>query len=281
MRTKLTLLGLGIMGRPMSRTLIKGGINVHGWNRTILPDNLTAGIPLCRHLKKAAQADVCLLMLKDSEAVDAVMEELVPYLSAGQMVMDMGSSDPEQSRMHAEKLGELGIGWVDAPVSGGPEGAALGNLSIMAGGTQVHVDRVRPLLEVLGANIVHVGGPGMGHMVKIINQMIVGLTIEAVAEGLTLAEKSGIDPKIIQKALKGGFADSKILQLHGTRMAKRQYVPGGKIISQLKDLKMARRMAEETSAILPHLESTIHFYEKLVKQGHADMDHSALHKLLW
>ena len=220
-------------------------------------------------------------MLKDSDAVDVIMEQLIPHLSAGQMVLDMGSSDPAQSRMHAEKLGDLGIGWVDAPVSGGPEGAALGNLSIMAGGTKVHVDRVRPLLEVLGSNIVHVGGPGMGHMVKIINQMIVGLTIEAVAEGLTLAEKSGIDPEIVQSALKGGFADSKILQLHGTRMAKRRYVPGGKIISQLKDLKMARQMAKKTSSVLPHLESTIQFYEKLIEQGHADLDHSALHKLLW
>jgi 3-hydroxyisobutyrate dehydrogenase-like beta-hydroxyacid dehydrogenase len=281
MAIKLSLLGLGIMGRPMSRTLIKGGVNVFGWNRSILPDNLTTGIPLCRHIEEAAQADICLLMLQDSVAVNAVLDQLLPHLSAGQLVLDMGSSDPTHSRNHAKELDNMGIGWVDAPVSGGPEGAALGTLSIMAGGTKAHVDRVRPFLEVLGTNIVHVGGPGMGHMVKIVNQMIVGLTIEAVAEGLTLAEKSGIDPEIIQKALKGGFADSKILQLHGYRMAKRQYVPGGKIKSQLKDLKLARRMAEKAGVKLPHLESTIQFYKKLVAQGHADMDHSALHKLLW
>jgi 3-hydroxyisobutyrate dehydrogenase-like beta-hydroxyacid dehydrogenase len=281
MAIKLTLLGLGIMGRPMTRTLIKGGVNVHGWNRSILPDKLTTGIPLCRNLKEAARADVCLLMLQDSFAVDAVLERMVPYLSKGQIVLDMGSSDPTHSRNHAEKMGSKNIGWVDAPVSGGPEGAALGTLSIMAGGKKIHVDRVKPLLEVLGTNIVHVGGPGMGHIVKIINQMIVGLTIEAVAEGLTLAEKSGVDPALIQRALKGGFADSKILQLHGTRMAKREYAPGGKIISQLKDLKLARRMADEAGVNLPHLESTIQFYESLVEQGHANMDHSALHKLLW
>ena len=281
MAIKLSLLGLGIMGRPMSRTLIKGGITVYGWNRSILPDKLTTGIPLCRNLGEAAEADICLLMLQDSVAVNAVLEQLIPHLSAGQLVLDMGSSDPTQSRNHSEKLDNMGIGWVDAPVSGGPEGAASGTLSIMIGGTKVHVERVRPFLELLGTNIVHVGGPGMGHMAKIVNQMIVGLTIEAVAEGLTLAEKSGINPKIIQRALKGGFADSKILRLHGTRMAKRQYVPGGKIKSQLKDLKMARRMAEKTGVKLPHLESTIQFYEKLVAQGHANMDHSALHKLLW
>ena len=281
MATSVTLLGLGIMGRPMSRTLIKGGINVLGWNRSTLAEKFTTGIPICRHLKEAAQTDVCLLMLKDSEAVDAVMGQLVPHLSAGQMVIDMGSSDPAHSRMHAKALSGKRIGWVDAPVSGGPEGAALGELSIMVGGENVDVECVRPLLEVLGTNIVHVGGPGMGHMVKIINQMIVGLTIEAVAEGLTLAEKSGIDPVLVQKALKGGFADSKILQLHGTRMATRQYVPGGKIISQLKDLMLAKRMANQQGLVMPHLESTIQLYNKLIVQGHGDLDHSALHKLFW
>jgi len=277
----LTILGLGIMGRPMARTLIRGGVDVRGWNRTTLPDNLTSGIPLCHNLKEASQAEVYLLMLEDSVAVDSVLEKLEAHLSAGQIVLDMGSSDPTHSEIHAEKLSAKGIGWVDAPVSGGPEGAETGTLSIMAGGTNADVNCVRPVLDVLGTNIVHVGGPGMGHMVKIINQMIVGLTIEAIAEGLTLAEKSGIDPELLQRALRGGFADSKILQLHGTRMAKRRYVPGGKIKSQLKDLKLAKRMTEKTGVRLPHLESTIRFYEMLMAQGDADMDHSALHKLLW
>ena len=121
----------------------------------------------------------------------------------------------------------------------------------------------------------------MGHVVKILNQMIVGLTIEAVAEALTLAEKSGVNPELVQKALKGGFADSKILQLHGTRMTKRQYVPGGKVISQLKDLMLAQRMADKAGVDLPHLESTIKLYEKLKAQGGVGVDQSALHKLLW
>lgn len=281
MAVDLTLLGLGIMGRPMARTLIKGGIDVRGWNRSPLPENLTAGIPRCQNLKAAAQADVCILMLQDSAAVDMVLEQLEPHLSDGQIILDMGSSDPTRSEIHAGNLATRGIGWVDAPVSGGPEGAETGTLAIMAGGSKVDVDRVRPLLEVLGTNVVHVGGPGMGHVVKIINQMIVGLTIEAVAEALTLAEKSGVNPELVQAALKGGFADSKILQLHGTRMAKRQYTPGGKAISQLKDLMLAHRMAKKAGVNLPHLESTIRFFEKLEEQGHADLDHSALHKLLW
>ncbi len=281
MTIAITLFGLGIMGRPMARTLIKGGIDVRGWNRSPLPEDLTAGIPCYQNLEEAAQADLCLLMLKDSVAVDAVLGHLEPHLSGGQIILDMGSSDPTHSEIHAGNLATRGIGWVDAPVSGGPEGAETGTLSIMAGGSSRDVDRVRPALDVLGTNIVHVGGPGMGHVVKIVNQMIVGLTIEAVAEALTLAEKSGVNPELVQSALKGGFADSKILQLHGTRMAQRRYVPGGKTVSQLKDLTLAQRMAEKIGVSLPHLESTIRFYNILMVQGHADLDHSALHKLLW
>ena len=166
MTIAITLFGLGIMGRPIARTLIKGGIDVRGWNRSPLPENLTAGIPWYQNLEEAAQADVCLLLLKDSVAVDAVLGQLEPHLSGGQIILDMGSSDPTHSEIHAGNLAARGIGWVDAPVSGGPEGAETGTLSIMAGGSSRDVDRVRPVLDVLGTNIVHVGRPGMGHVVK-------------------------------------------------------------------------------------------------------------------
>jgi 3-hydroxyisobutyrate dehydrogenase-like beta-hydroxyacid dehydrogenase len=265
----------------MARRLLAAGYNVSGWNRSPLPEELVQGIPLCQDLAEAAQAKVCLLMLADSDAVEAVLLQLEPHLSSGQLVMDMGSSDPAQSRAHAWHLATKGIGWVDAPVSGGPEGVAAGTLAIMVGGTMADFLRARPFLETLGSNVVRVGGPGAGHTTKIINQLIVGLTIEAVAEALTLAEKSGLMPQVVQQALQGGFADSKILQIHGSRMINRAYVPGGKVKSQLKDLRLGLKLANEVSAKLPHLGSVAALYETLVAQGDEELDHSALHKLLW
>jgi 3-hydroxyisobutyrate dehydrogenase-like beta-hydroxyacid dehydrogenase len=150
----------------------------------------------------------------------------------------------------------------------------------MAGGTAEDVARVRPVLDALGSNVVHVGGAGAGDVAKLINQVIVGLTIEAVAEALALAERSGLDPSLVQAALRGGFADSKILQIHGTRMIKRAYVPGGKVATQLKDLRLAMRLAETAGLSLPHLESTTERYRRLVDQGRGEEDTSALHALL-
>lgn len=281
MSLSISVIGLGLMGRPLARTLLGAGYTVCGWNRSALPSHLTEGIPLCRDLTEAAQADVCLLMLANSAAVEGVLDNLQPHLSAGQTVLDMGSSDPADSKRRAAQLAARGIGWVDAPVSGGPEGAAAGTLAIMAGGAEQDFERVKSVLEALGNNVVRVGGPGAGHTVKIVNQLIVALTIEAVAEGLTLAEKSSLDPRVVQQALRGGFADSKILQLHGTRMINRAYTPGGKVWSQLKDLHLGQALAAAVSARLPHLESVTRLYERLVTQGEGELDHSALHKLLW
>ena len=281
MAISVNVLGLGMMGRPMVRTLLDADVEVRGWNRSSLPPHLIEGIPLCRTLQEASRASVCLMMLSDSRAVNAVLEKLEPYLEAGQVVMDMSSSDPAHSTVHAQRLAAMGVGWVDAPVSGGPEGAANGTLAIMAGGAAPDFETVKPLLNILGGNVVHVGGPGMGHVVKIINQVIVGLTIEAVAEGLTLAEKAGVDPLLVQQALKGGFADSKILQIHGTRMIKRSYEPGAKATIQLKDLELARALSKTAGIRLPHVESLIRFYEALIDQKDGELDHSAIHKLLW
>lgn len=281
MATFVCVLGLGMMGRPMARALIAAGFDVKGWNRSALPHDLIDGIAMCRDLREAAQADVCLLMLADSAATDAVLGDLEPHLRPGRLVLDMGSSDPSRSKVHARRLAAKGIGWVDAPVSGGPEGAKTGTLAIMAAGTVEDLARAKPLLETLGGNVVHVGGPGAGHTVKVINQVIVGLTIEAVAEALTLAERSGIDPRLVQQALKGGFADSKVLQIHGTRMIDRAYIPGGRAKLHLKDLRLALDLASAASVRLPHLTSAGALYEALVAQGDGDLDHSALHKLLW
>ncbi|HBY99126.1 MAG: NAD(P)-dependent oxidoreductase [Ardenticatenaceae bacterium] len=281
MRESISVIGLGLMGRPVARTLAASGWAVQGWNRSPLPVDVTEGITQCRNLADAAHAEVCLLMLADSDAVDEVLARLEPHLVAGQLVLDMGTSDPARSQVHASRLAEKGIGWVDAPVSGGPEGAASGTLAIMAGGRQDDFARVKPILDVLGGNVVHVGDAGMGHMVKVINQVIVGLTIEAVAEALTLAERMGLDPRLVQQALKGGWADSKILQHHGTRMIARDYQPGAHVKTQLKDLRLAQALADAAGVQLPHLNSTVEFYEALVAQGDVKRDHTALHKLLW
>ena len=281
MTMSISVIGLGMMGRPMARTLLAAGCDVRGWNRSALSPDLTEGIPLCETLEEASQASLCLLMLLDSTAVDTVLGQLEPCLKAGQVLMDMSSSDPTHSTDHSQRLVAKGIGWIDAPVSGGPEGAAAGTLAIMAGGAASDFETVKPVLDILGGNVVHVGGPGMGHVVKVINQVIVGLTIEAVAEGLTLAEKSGVDPRLVQQALKGGFADSKILQIHGTRMIERSYAPGGKATIQLKDLRLGQELSTTAGVRLPHLESLIRFYERLVSLKDGDLDHSAIHKLLW
>ncbi len=280
MKSSVTVLGLGLMGRPVAAVLTAAGYAVRGWNRSALPADLTEGISLCRGLEDAAQADVCLLLLADSDATDAVLGGLEPYLRPGRLVLDMGSSDPSRSKTHAARLSAKGIGWVDAPVSGGPDGARTASLAIMAGGSQHDVARVMPVLAALG-RVVRVGPAGAGHTVKIVNQLIVGLTIEAVAEALTLAEKCGIDPRLVQEALKGGFADSKILQIHGTRMIDRAYIPGGRAKTQLKDLRLAIGLAAAARVRLPHLASAAALYEALVARGDGELDHSALHKLLW
>ncbi|MDQ7839890.1 MAG: NAD(P)-dependent oxidoreductase [bacterium] len=277
----ISILGLGLMGRPMARRLIAKGFDVRGWNRSRLPEDLTAGITQCPDLQDAAAAEVLLFMLEDSSATDAVLDRLEPYLRPPHLVLDMGSSDPARSRAHAAKLAARGIGWVDAPVSGGPEGAANGILSVMVGGTEADVSRARPLLEAVGGNIVHVGPPGAGHTTKVINQIIVGLAIEAVAEALTLAEKCGLDPCAVQQALRGGYADSRVLQIHGTRMVNRAYTPGGKARTHLKDLRLAQSLASSVGVRLPHLESVATLFQTLVDQGGGDLDHSALHRLLW
>ena len=263
----------------MARRLIASGLSVKGWNRTELSQSLVSGIPVVPRLEEAARANFCLLMLADSRAVADVLARIEPGLSAGQVVVDMGTSDPESSRQHAARLNARGIGWVDAPVSGGPDGAEKGSLAIMVGGSESDFTKVRPMLDALGTP-VRVGEAGAGHTAKLINQVIVGLTIEAVAEALMLAEKAGLDPRLVQQALRGGYADSRILQIHGTRMLERSYVPGGRVKTHLKDLKMALHLASSVSARTPNLRTVTDLYQKLVDRGEGDLDHSALHKLL-
>jgi 3-hydroxyisobutyrate dehydrogenase-like beta-hydroxyacid dehydrogenase len=275
----IAVLGLGLMGRPMAATLLRAGFSVRGWNRTLIDPARVPGVLLHASLEAAGRADVCLLALADSSAVDAVLGQLSPHLRAGQLVIDMGTSDPARSREHAARLAQAGVGWVDAPVSGGPGGAAAGELAIMCGAGEADFARALPALQALGRPTL-VGGPGAGHTVKIVNQLIVALTIEAVAEAVALAESAGVEPALVQRALAGGFADSKILQIHGSRMIARDYTPGGRAATQLKDLRLALDLAGAAGLHLPHLEDTAARYVRLVAAGHGDLDHSALHMLI-
>ena len=276
----VAVIGLGLMGRPFVRVLAATGLDVVGSNRSKLDAELVEGISTVS-LDDAASRNVLLLMLSDSPATDQVLGQIEPRLESGQVVLDMGSSDPRRSVEHAARLAERGVGWVDAPVSGGPEGAAAGSLAIMAGGAAADVALVKPVLAALGGSVVHVGDAGAGHTSKLVNQLICGLAIEAVGEGLTLAEKAGLDPTLVQQALAGGFADSKVLQLHGTRMIARDYTPGGKARTHLKDLRMVQALATDLDLTLPHTDDVAARYEQLVERGEGDLDHSALHKLLW
>jgi 3-hydroxyisobutyrate dehydrogenase-like beta-hydroxyacid dehydrogenase len=273
------VVGLGLMGRPVARTLIAAGHDVRGWNRSALDAGLTAGIPLCATLEEAAAADVSVLVLADSDAVDAVLPGLEPYLPAGRIVVDMGSSDPARSRVHAERLAAAGVGWVDAPVSGGPDGAEKGTLAIMAGGSEEDCAAVEPLLAALG-RFVRVGGPGAGHTVKIVNQVIVGLTLQAVAEAIALAERAQVDPRLAQRALAGGSADSRVLQAHGTRMIDRDFAARATVQTMLKDARLALDLAGSVGLELPHLSDLASRWERLVADGMGGADCAALFSLL-
>jgi 3-hydroxyisobutyrate dehydrogenase-like beta-hydroxyacid dehydrogenase len=275
----VSIFGLGLMGKPMAATLLRAGLSVRGWNRSPVDPATVPGVLLHASPAAAARAEICLLALLDSPAVDAVLAQIEPHLRPGQLVVDMGTSEPARSREHAARLAASGVGWVDAPVSGGPGGAAAGELAIMCGAAEADFARALPVLQALGRPTL-VGGPGAGHTAKLVNQVIVALAIQAVAEGVALAESAGVDPSLLQRAVVGGFADSKVLQLHGSRMIARDYTPGGRAAVHLKDLRMAQDLARAAGLALPHLDDVAARYARLVALGHGDLDHSALHLLL-
>jgi len=263
----------------MARNLLLAGFPLLGWNRSALSAALTEGIPLAAGLEDAVRSEILLLMLLDSAAVGDTLERLDASLRAGQLVLDMGSSDPVDSRERANRLAARGIGWVDAPVSGGAGGAAAATLAIMAGGTAEDFERARSVLEALGGNVVHVGGPGAGHTAKVVNQVIVGITHEAVAEGIALAEAAGIDPCLVQRALRGGWADSKVLQDQGRRMIDRNFAPGGRVRTLRKDLLMASALADRLRLDLPYTREALHLVEELIARGDGELDMAAIYRL--
>ncbi len=278
-------IGLGIMGKPMALNLIKGGHTLYLHSRSGVPKELTdAGGKACASAKEVAQkADIIITMVPDTPDVEKVLfsaEGVAAGLSKGKTVVDMSSISPIATKEYSNKINKLGCDYVDAPVSGGEVGAKNAALTIMIGAAQATFDKVKPLFELMGKNITLVGGNGDGQTCKVCNQIIVALNIEAVSEALVFASKAGADPAKVRQALMGGFAASRILEVHGERMIKRTFDPGFRIELHQKDLNLALQGARSMGVSLPNTATALELMNSCVANGGAKWDHSALVKAL-
>lgn len=277
---QVTLLGTGLMGLPMARNLAAAGVPLTVWNRTADKARpLEAhGVQVAETLVDAVRgADIVISMLSDGPTVLAVVDEVKGALTDGALWIDMSSTKPEEARTQAAALADVGVAHLDAPVSGGTKGAEAASLAIMVGGSMTDLARAQPVFEAMGRP-VHVGPSGSGQLSKLCNQAIVAVTIGAVAEAMLLAERGGADPAALRAALKGGFADSTILQQHGERMTTGNFEPGGLSKFQLKDLDNVLVEARAAGLTLPMVEDVrdrfAHFVDNM---DGADKDHSGLY----
>jgi 2-hydroxy-3-oxopropionate reductase len=282
---KAGFVGLGIMGRPMAGQLIKGGHEVFLHSRSGVPGELLeAGGNACDSPRAVAeQAEVVVTMLPDTPDVERVLfgeGGVAEGLSAGKTVVDMSSISPQATKDFARRINELGCDYVDAPVSGGEVGAKAGTLTIMCGGPDAAFARVKPLFELMGKNITLVGGVGDGQTTKVANQIIVAVTIEAVAEALVFASKNGADPAKVREALMGGFANSRILEVHGDRMVKRTFAPGFRIELHQKDLGLALDGGRALGIHLPATAAAAQVMNGAVGLGGRAWDHSGMVKVI-
>ena len=276
-------IGLGIMGAPMCGHLLAAGHTLFVRTRSKVPEAL-AGATVCASAKDvAARADVIFTMLPDTPDVETVLfgkDGVAGGLSKGKTVVDMSSISPLQTKVFARKINELGCDYLDAPVSGGEVGAKAASLTIMVGGTPAAFERLRPLFELMGKNITLVGSVGDGQTTKVANQIIVALNIAAVGEALVFASKAGADPAKVRQALMGGFAASRILEVHGERMIKRTFAPGFRIQLHQKDLGLALAGARELGVALPGTANAAQLMQACAANGMAELDHSALVRAL-
>jgi 2-hydroxy-3-oxopropionate reductase len=278
---KVGFVGLGIMGAPMALNLLKAGHALFVASRGKIPAAFAeAGATVCTNATEVARrADIVITMVPDTPHVDDVLfgeTGLAKGLSPGKLVIDMSSISPMATKAFAQKINALGCDYLDAPVSGGEVGAKAASLTIMVGGPQAAFDRAQPLFAAMGKNITLVGGNGDGQTTKVANQIIVALNIEAVAEALLFASKAGADPAKVRQALMGGFAASRILEVHGERMVKRTFNPGFRIELHQKDLNLALQGAKELGLSLPHTASAAQLMQSCAAHGMAGLDHSAL-----
>ena len=282
MKSKIGFIGTGLMGFPMAKNILKAGYNLKAFNRSKNKAEPLKefGGEIAYTIKDVVKdSDILFTMLTDDNAIDEVMgsSDFLNNLIPGNTVIDMSSIKPTTAKKHGKNLKSNNVNYLDAPVSGGTIGAEQGSLAIMVGGEQKVFDEVFHVLKTMG-NPTLVGPLSCGQVSKLANQIIVGLTIGAVAEAITLCEKAGADPNKMIKALTGGWADSKVLQTHGKRMIDKDFTPKGKTSGQLKDMKNILECANNFSTELPISNLVKDMYKTLVENGHGETDHSSLYK---
>ncbi len=280
--SKIGFIGLGIMGRPMAGHLQKAGheLFVLKHHSTLPPELMDEGAIACTSPKVVAEkADIIVTMLPDTPQVESVLfgdNGVIDGLSPGKLLIDMSSISPSHTKRFAQRINQAGCDYLDAPVSGGEVGAKAATLTIMVGGDQAVFDKAKSLFELMGQNITLIGANGAGQTAKVANQVIVALTIEAVGEALLFASKAGVDPGKVRQALMGGFAGSKILEVHGDRMINRTFDPGFRIELHQKDLNLALEGARELGLCMPNTATT----QELFNASDKSLDHSAMVKAL-
>lgn len=278
-------IGVGIMGRPMAGHLLAGGHKLHIRNRGAAPQALLdqGAIACATNRDVAKAADIIILMVPDTPDVEAVLfgpDGVAEGLTTGKTVVDMSSVSPIATKEFAKRINALGCDYLDAPVSGGEVGAKAASLTIMVGGPERAFNAVKPIFELMGKNITLVGDNGAGQTTKVANQIIVALTIEAVGEALLFASKAGADPARVRQALMGGFASSRVLEVHGERMIKRNFEPGFRVALHQKDLSLALQGARSIGVSLPNTATCQELFNAAVAAGGAAWDHSGMVKVL-
>lgn len=282
---QIGFIGLGIMGSPMAGHILAAGHSLHTFTLGETPKSLVeAGARVCESAKDVAwRSDIIFVMVPDTPHVEDVLfnaNGVASGLTKGKIVVDMSSISPVATKGFAKRINGLGCEYLDAPVSGGEVGAKAASLTIMVGGSNEAFARVRPLFELMGKNITLVGGNGDGQITKVANQIIVALTIEAVGEALLLAAKAGADAGKVREALMGGFANSRILEVHGERMIKRSFNPGFRIELHQKDLNLALTTARQLGVSLPNTAAAQELFNSCAAHGGAGWDHSAMVRAL-
>lgn len=280
---KIGFVGLGNMGRANARHLHEAGADVVVWNRSDAPAEAAVALGMRRaaglpELAREVGPGVICINLTMTDVVENVVfgpGGLIEGLHPDALIIDFGTTGVPETKKWAER-----VNWVDAPVSGGQVGAEAATLTIMAGGSELNFQRALPIFQAVGKNITHLGPSGAGQVTKLANQLIVAQTIDAVAQALRMAELSGVDPALVRKALLGGFAESRILDLHGDRMVRRDFAPGGRATLQLKDVRLMSQLADSVGLDSPTLKNSLAQWEKFVhEKGLGDLDHSGLFRL--
>jgi 2-hydroxy-3-oxopropionate reductase len=286
MTINVGFIGPGIMGRPMALNLMKGGHKLWAYARRpeALQPLTAAGATACATPAEVAKhADIIFTMVSDTPDVESVIfgeQGIIENARSGSVIVDMSTISPTATKVFAERLAKQGIDMLDAPVSGGETGAINGTLSIMVGGKSKAFERVKPLFECMGKNIVHIGDNGTGQVAKACNQIVVAVTIEAVAEALTFARKTGADPAKVREALMGGFAGSKIMEVHGKRMLDNDFKPGFKVGLHQKDMRIVMETAHQLGMALPAAAMVTQHLNALMGTGCTDLDSAAIVKVV-